>query len=260
MPEDMTNQSVEDMTTDDDFSFDEMFSNTDETSENETTDSNASEESFLDIRYNGADEHLTREQAIELAQKGRNYDKIYQRMQELQNDPIRKMVAEQAERAGLTLEEYTNRLAQFQETSAINRIAREFKAKNPDVSDDVATQYAQSEYRNQQNAKQQETANQRAQAEQAKADMAKQQVQVFMREYPDVDLQNLPQEVIDDIDNNGETLLSAYRHYENIQLRKELQASRTNNLNRGKAVGNIAQNVGGKKGDVDPFLAGLLGE
>lgn len=258
MPEEMTNQLIDEGT--DDFFVDEVSDSTNEETESTEESTLTADESFLNIRYNGADESLTREQAIELAQKGRNYDKIYNRMQELQNDPIRKMVEEQAQRAGLSVEEYANRLAQFQETSAVNRIARDFMAKNPGVTEEVAQQYAQSEYRNQLNQKQAQQAQAEAQATQSRQAMARSQVEQFMREFPDVDLQKLPQEVIDDIDMRGETLLSAYRSYENKQLRKELEAARTNTTNKSKSVGNITSNAGSSTGDSDPFLEGLLGK
>lgn len=258
MPEDMTNQLFDEGT--DDFSFDEVSDSTNEETESTEESTPTANESFLNIRYNGADESLTKEQAIELAQKGRNYDKIYSRMQELQNDPIRKMVEEQAQRAGLTVQEYTNRLAQFQETSAINRIARDFMAKNPGVTEEVAQQYAQTEYRNQLNQQQAKQAQAEAQATQDRQATAKAQVEQFMREYPDVDIQKLPQEVIEDIDMRGETLLSAYRSYENKQLRKELEAARTNTTNKIKSVGNITSNAGSSASNGDPFLEGLLGK
>ena len=73
----MTSQTSEESTAStDDFSIDEA--GTEQASE-EPAEEAASEptaEPFLRIRYNGADEDLTAEQAKELAEKGRNYDKV----------------------------------------------------------------------------------------------------------------------------------------------------------------------------------------
>lgn len=258
MPEEMTNQ-FDEGTSSDDFSIDEIAEETTEAEDTTEESTTTAEEPFMSIRYNGADENLTREQAIELAQKGKNYDKIYNRLNELQNDPIRRMITEQAKNAGLTVEEYTNRLAQFQETSAINRIARDFMAKNPGITDEVAQQYAQQAYKNQLAERQAQQAQAEQQVTQSRQATARQQVEQFMREFPNVDIQTLPQEVVEDIDNNGETLLSAYRAYENRQLRKELEAARHNSSVKAKSIGDITHSNSSKV-EADPFLAGLLGE
>ena len=264
MPEEMTNQSVESTeSATDELMFDEVAETTDssetESSENNEAKETPKESPFLKIRYNGADEDLTQEQAVELAQKGRNYDKIYQRLQDLQNDPTRAVFEEQAQSAGLTLQEYANRLKEFQQASAINKIAKEFMAKNPDATEEIAKQYAQSEYRNQEALKAQQKAQEAQRTEQERQSRAQEQVAAFVNEYPDVNIRELPQEVVDDINKNGETLLSAYRRYENKQLRAELAAARKNNSNRSKATGNLTDNAGSSTAG-DPFLQGLLGK
>ena len=229
-----------------------------EATETESTDTETQEDDFsLPIKYNGATENLTREEATILAQKGRNYDKMMERLNALQNDPTRRVFEEQARRSGLTLEEYADRLQQFQEESNITQIANNFKAQNPEVSDEVATQYARAEYQNQINAREQQDAIQRQHAEEIRHQRASEQVEIFMRDYPDVDIAKLPEEVILDINQNGETLLSAYRAYENKQLRIELDRERKNNVNAQKATGNLADSVGNDKG-MDDFVDGLF--
>lgn len=252
----------------DDFTIDEVATTTDveETNEPESEPETAPEQEQtapeddwkLDIKYNGAIESLTKEQAIEYAQKGRNYDRMMERLNALQNDPVRTVIAEQAKRAGMTTEEYVDRLQRFQTESDITRIANQFKEKNPDVSDEVATQYARAEYQNQINARQQQEVLQRQQADSVRQQRARDQVEAFLNTYPDVDIRALPQEVVDDINIRGETLLSAYRAYENKRLRSELEAARTNQANKAKATGTLSENAGSDDGG-DPFLAGLLG-
>lgn len=261
--EENTNQ-IESMENDD-LSFDEANTTSDEetheteTSETETTETPEPQDDWkLDIKYNGAIESLTKEQAIEYAQKGRNYDKVMSQLNALRNDPTRQVFEEQARRAGLSLDEYAQRLQRFQEESNITRIANDFKQKNPDVSDEVANQYARAEYQNQINLRAQQDAMQRAQAQSVREQRAKDQVEAFLQTYPDVDIRTLPQEVVDDINIRGETLLSAYRAFENKRLRSELEAARTNQANKAKATGNLSDNAGSDTGG-DPFLAGLLG-
>lgn len=263
--EENTNQ-IESMGNDD-LSFEEVYTTSDDSSdqngevhETETTETpeQPKDDWKLDIKYNGATESLTKEQAIEYAQKGRNYDKMMERLNALQNDPTRRVFEEQARRAGLSLEDYAQRLQRFQEESNITRIANDFKQKNPDVSDEVASQYARAEYQNQINLRAQQDAMQRAQAQNVRQQKARDQVEAFLETYPDVDIRTLPQEVVDDINLRGETLLSAYRAFENKRLRSELEAARTNQTNKAKATGNLSDNAGSDT-DGDPFLQGLLG-
>ena len=263
--EENTNQ-IESMDNDD-LSFDEVYTTSDDSSdetgevhETETTETpeQPKDDWKLDIKYNGAVESLTKEQAVEYAQKGRNYDKMMERLNALQNDPTRRVFEEQARRAGLSLEDYAQRLQRFQEESNITRIANDFKQKNPDVSDEVASQYARAEYQNQINLRAQQDAMQRAQMQNVRQQKARDQVEAFLETYPDVDIRTLPQEVVDDINLRGETLLSAYRAFENKRLRSELEAARTNQANKAKATGNLSDNAGSDTGG-DPFLQGLLG-
>lgn len=247
---------------DDDFAVDEINSTDGEEHETETveetTETKPKDDWRLDIKYNGATESLTKEQAIEYAQKGRNYDKMMDRLTALQNDPTRRVFEEQARRAGLSLEDYANRLQRFQTESEITRIANKFKEQNPDASDAAASQYARAEYQNQLNARAQQEAAQRQQMDAVRQQRAREQVEAFLNTYPDIDIRSLPQEVVDDININGESLLSAYRAFENKRLRTELEAARTNRANKAKATGGLSDNAGGDDGG-DPFLSGLLG-
>lgn len=255
--DEMTNQSpVED----DSFEIEEVNDTPDE-EEVEETEVEETEptptEDFLQIRYNGQDQSLTREQATTLAQKGMNYDKISQKLQDALNNPVLKIVESNAKKAGLSVEEYTNRLAQYQDSLSIQQIAKEFKTQNPDVSDAVATQYASEVYKNRQAQSAREEAERAQQASQAEQDALVAEVKAFQSRFPDVDIENLPNEVIDDI-NMGTPLMEAYLTYENQQLRNRLANSQTNARNRNNSVGKVSENTGKNTGD-DPFIQGLLG-
>lgn len=255
--DEMTNQSpVED----DSFEIEEVNDTPDE-EEVEETEVEETEptptEDFLQIRYNGQDQSLTREQATTLAQKGMNYDKISQKLQDALNNPVLKIVESNAKKAGLSVEEYTNRLAQYQDSLSIQQIAKEFKTQNPDVSDAVATQYASEVYKNRQAQSAREEAERAQQASQAEQDALVAEVKAFQSRFPDVDIENLPNEVIDDI-NMGTPLMEAYLTYENQQLRNRLANSQTNARNRNNSVGKVSENTGKGTGN-DPFIQGLLG-
>jgi hypothetical protein len=259
MPEEMTNQSFDD----DSFEIEEVNESSDESDEVETETSEElatesdTDDFSLDIRYNGQNQTLNREQATTLAQKGMNYDKINEKLQQALNNPVLKVLEQNAKKAGMSVEDYANRMAQFQDTLNIQQIAKEFQSQNPDVSDAVANKYANEVYKNRlaDIAKQEaETAKANEQAQQNKL-LA--EVQAFNSRFPDVDIEKLPNEVIDDI-NAGTPLMEAWLTYENQQLRNRLSNRNTNDRNRTNSVGKVSDNSGSGK-DVDPFVQGLLG-
>jgi len=257
MSEEMTNQSIDD----DSFEIEEANESyepeEEEVESAESTEPTTETDDFeLDIRYNGQNQKLTREEATTLAQKGMNYDKIYNQLQSALNNPVLKVIEDNARKAGLSVEDYTNRMAQFQDTMSINQIASNFKKENPDVSDAVANQYAREVYKNQQ------AEQARRDADKAKADADAEnnrlyaEVQAFNQRFPDVDIEHLPNDVIDDI-NAGVPLMEAYLLYENQQLRNRVANNETNAKNKANAVGKVSANV--SDDGVDPFVQGLLG-
>lgn len=253
----MTNQS-------DELELDLGLGNEEETEPEETEPAEQEEVSEetadtfeLGIRYNGQDMTLDREKATMLAQKGMNYDKVYQQLQDLKNDPVRKLFEQQAADAGLTVQEYAQRMQEFRDQASTQKIAREFKNQNPDITDEVALEYAKQAYANQKSQTEAQTRARQAQAQQEANDALIREVQEFNELYPDVDIKDLPPEVIDDI-NTGTKLETAYLRYMSREYRKRISNTETNMRNKQKNIGSAADNVGGSGGD-DPFLKGLLG-
>ena len=253
MEEQMTNQSTE--TTE--AGFDDLFAEESSAEPTAETKTETAAEPFMKVKYNGAEQGLSQEEAITYAQKGMNYDKIYGQLEQLRNDPTRQIFEAQAQRAGLTLPQYAERLNQFQAESEKTQIANDFKRKNPDVTDEVAQQYAEAQYQSRAMQKQAEQAQAQQKAEADKQADAIAQIEAFQKEYPNVDIRNLPVDVVDSI-NAGETLLSAYRAHENREMRQTIEALRKNKENESVATGGLSQTTASTDCG-DPFLAGLLG-
>lgn len=224
----------------------------------EHSEENSADQPFLDIKYNGAEEHLTKEQAVTLAQKGRNYDKIMDKYNQLANSPALKIINEQAKRANMSVDDYVTRLEEFQRKSDQNKIAQQFREQHPDAEDDVVDAYAEQAYQNQiaQEKAQEVKAQEDYQAE--LQERAKQMLDAFVAEYPDVDVTQLPEEVKNDIDNNGMSLLDAYRAYDLKLTKQALADERQNKANRAASTGNLSDNKGSVESN-DAFLQGLLG-
>lgn len=252
MEEQMTNQSTE--TTETESGFDDLFEAESPKSEETSSEPAAP---FMTVKYNGAEQGLSQDEAITYAQKGMNYDKVYGQLEQMRNDPVRRAFEEQAARAGLTLNEYADRLEQFQRESAINRLADSFMSENPDATEDIARKFAEAQYQSSLAQKAQEQAEHKAKEEADQQQWAFSQIEAFQKEYPNVDIRTLPQDVIDEI-NAGESLLSAYRAHENKEMKNTINALRQNRYNESTSTGNLSNNSG-PEGGGDPFLQGLLG-
>jgi hypothetical protein len=79
----------------------------------------------------------------------------------------------------------------------------------------------------------------------------------FLEAYPEVNPLSIPQEVWDAANREG-NLLSAYRAFENRQLKAKITAMEQNLKNKKSAIGSAG--TSGDAGHMDPFLAGLLGK
>ena len=264
MAEEMVNQSSSETANDD--VFEEMFTddstdaeeNTEETESHEEEDTQSAQEAsdFLNIRYNGEDKALTQDEAIMLAQKGMNYDKVKGKLDALENGAL-KSISAIAERAGMTIDEYAERLNDFQEQSEITQIANEYQKKHPDVDDDAAHEYANAVYQNKRDAKARQDAETQAKRQEQENAYFRDQVQALYNYNPDIDIEHLDTEVIDDI-NSGMSPMEAYLRWENKSLRTKATNNAVNSKNKKNANSGLNSNnssVGG-----DPFLEGLLGK
>ncbi len=265
--EENLNQEIQNTnTTDDDFSFDEIqaeldeeahLSEDEESTEEVTHNDEQTSEPFMNITYNGVEESLTREQAIELAQKGRNYDKLMQKNQQLANDPALLMLNDMASRAGTTPENFLKQLNTFQQTNEVNKLAAKLKEQYPNTDDRLLLDYAQRVYSENMNKIHQEEMVRQQQIHDENQQQLINEIQYMQKNYPDVDLEHLPNEVIQMM-QGGTGLIQAYALYENRMLKSKLNAYDKNAQNARKNVGNISQTSPQEVSD--PFLQGFLGK
>lgn len=80
--------------------------------------------------------------------------------------------------------------------------------------------------------------------------------QSFLKEYPDIQPDEIPQEVWDSANQSGD-LLRAYRTYEIQKLRQELEDSKKNADNRRLDVGSARSD--GANTITDPIILALMG-
>ena len=241
---------------------------------------NQEEKPFLTIKYNGEDENLTMEQAIELAQKGRNYDKKEQQYQDLKsrnelleqavNSKPFQVINQISKELGLTAEQFADYLTQYNEKNKYNQVFNSLKAKYPNADDEVINQLTSAQLNNNYLKKQNLEAQNLGKSQMEAKVKVENELREFHDKYPNVTDKDLTDDVLEDI-KNGMNVTQAYeKHLQALtqaknndlekqieELKKQLEATKTNNKVKQKSTGSLKGN--GNNSTSDPFLDGLFG-
>lgn len=219
----------------------------------------------LRLKYNGEIKEVTLDEAIALAQKGMNYDKKIQELDNLKNSRELQLINRLAKESNLSVDEYLNNVEKQFEQQTIAKIGNELRKKYPNADRDTLEELAKSQYALiQQDKKYKEIEEAQKQElneeeiEQKNDEELTQMLNEFLEEYPDVNLEEeLKNEELAQLLEKGESLLSAYRKIENRRLKAQLEAQRLNNKNKAKSTGSIKGDA--KSIDSDAFKSGFWG-
>lgn len=239
--------------------------------EQKPAEQTTAETPFLDIVYNGQQMHLTKEQAIELAQKGQNYDKVMQRLQAAENSRERQLMQQLAQQSGQPYDQFLNSFGEQLRQSTI-QVRAEQLMQSGVMDQATALRLAQAELEkeellNQRNAeqKQRDAAQQQfeqkqREEQQKKAQFSNEFAQLlqenpdFQEKYPTFD--KLPK-VMQDAIKNGSGIKAAYQQVQIEELRSEIAAYKQNEKNKSMSPGS-ASGMGSKHSD--PFLDSLFSD
>lgn len=227
--------------------------------------------SVLDIVYNGQAMSLTKEQAVTLAQKGMNYDKLQQRLQEAENGREVQLINKLAQKNNVSVDALIASLEQQAEEMEIT--ARANKLMDESYMDlDVARRVAKAEIekealQNQQIAAQRRTDEIRQKIEaqnaenQRKRESFNKEIGELTHAYPDFQkkyptIESMPQ-IMQDAIRNGESIKAAYQQVVIEEQKQTIAALNQNNKNKLASTGS-ATGLGatGK----DPFLGALFSD
>lgn len=229
-----------------------------------TTDSSSTEtteQPFLTIQYNKESKGLTQEEAITLAQKGMNYDKVYQELQDYKSgkvtDPALNELDFWAKQNGMSRQEYVDFLRENRHAQIVQNEMNSIKTKYPDMSDEAAREMAELRAK----GKEEENAKLEAEREQQKRDADLAPWQEFIAEYGAMDAEKIPAKVLEDI-NNGATPVMAMRKYEIAELKQQvetlksaLETEKKNKENKAAAMPSAATQA--QPEEKDSFLEGM---
>lgn len=240
-------EGLEDEFTEDDESFDD-----DETMPSESP---KKEEPFLNIKFNKENIGLTKDEAIELAEKGKNYDRIKGKYDETNN-----LLQGLATRSGMSVDEFLKTLSDTQERLDVDREIDVLKAQYPTTDENVLRELATSRIRERNGV----VAQQNAKAEQEKVEQRQneiaRQVANFQKQYPNLQADKLDPSVYEMMDNEGYTLLEAYTIFKatkpnNGVKQSQVKVNEQKERNKTKSYGSMT-NSGKAEGD-DDFFGGF---
>lgn len=197
------------------------------------------------IKYNGAEEEYDLDQMTVLAQKGRDYDHVREDRDSMRGKygKYEGFLQKLADKAGVSIEE------QIDLTEAMWLMDEEAEKGNSLTEAEALLRVQRN--RNAASEKQQE------EKQPTKAD---EEVARFMREYPGVKYEDIPQEVWAEANQTGE-LVAAYRGYELKQLKAEnekLKQAAKNERNAQRSTGPLKTSGNSKK--LDDFDEGWNSE
>ncbi len=270
---------TETMESDDDFFADideEVINEESQESEEETNEGNEPSETQEDnskeeevdfepllkalsgkIKYNKEEVNVESiEDLINGYQKGLNYDKKLQELENLQNSKLEKYARQKAQDLGISVDEYMDRVEQYEkEQQKAQDEARLEEMLNNGVPEDVAREViATSQLRKQLQAKENEL---KAKEEAQEKERQKQkEYEDFLKEFPDVNPEDIPKEVFEDAENSN--LSNAYMKWQLKQLKSQLEVAKQNEKNSKATIGSVTDTgPTQEEHEVDLFLEGF---
>lgn len=213
-------------------------------------------EPFLKIKYDKEEIGLSQDEARELAQKGKNYDRLFDRYNSL-NEPIEKL----ARMYDMDVPSFIKSLNDTQMKFEVNNELQTLKEMYPTAGDDVLQELASRRVEERLGAREKEAEVTKQKEVDAQEREVKRQLDLFRSEYPNLEPDKLDPKVYEYV-RNGYTLLEAFNKWMRSEEAKnkpvedsKAKARQMNEENKSKSLGST-QNVGAVESD--DFMSGFL--
>lgn len=209
------------------------------------------------IKYNKEEVNVESiDDLIENYQKGLNYDKKLQELENLQNSKLEKYAKAKADELGITVDEYMDRVEKYEENQ---RRQQEEDEMNQLVDSGVPETLAKELLagREQRRQLQKELSEIKAERENARKEAEKnKEYDDFIKEFPDVKPDTIPKEVFEEAEKTS--LSNAYMKWKLKELENQLSVAKQNEKNAKTSVGGITETgPTNEKHEIDYFLEGF---
>ena len=213
-------------------------------------------EPFLNIKYDKQEIGLTKEEAKELAEKGKNYERLYDKYSNLNNS-----IERLARLNGMDLNTFVNELGNSTRNIEISKELDALHESYPNTEEAILRELAEKRVDERLNLQEQAFYEEQAKNADAQELEIKRQLDLFRKEYPNLEPDKLNQKVYDYV-RNGYSLLEAYSKWAREEGEKnktveenKSKVSKLNEDNKKKSLGSTT-NVEGV--EYDDFLNGFL--
>jgi len=210
------------------------------------------------IKYNKEEVNVESiEDLITNVQKGLNYDKKLQELENLQNSRLEKYAKQKADALGISVDEYMDQVEEYEKQQERQREADELEDLiNAGTPESIAKELIAS--RQQRKQIQQELNDIKAEREADRKEKEKnKEYQDFLEEFPDVNPESIPKEVFEEAEKSS--LSNAYMKWKLKDLEKQISISKTNEKNKQSSIGSTTESGRvAEKHEKDLFLEGLL--
>lgn len=210
------------------------------------------------IKYNKEEVNVESiEDLIEKYQKGLNYDKTLQKLENLQNSKLEQYAKSKAEQLGITVDEYMDRVEKYEEAQKKQQEEDELEELISNGMPDtlarelIALRQTRLDFQKKINELEQDKELAKQEAEKNK------EYDEFLKEFPDVKAEDIPKEVFEEAEKSS--LSNAYMKWKMKELEKELSVAKTNEKNKNATVGGTTETgPTQEKHKKDFFLEGFL--
>jgi len=228
----------------------EPIESTEDTKPVEEVSEPVTEQPKIKVKYNHEEKELALDEAVPLVQKGMNYDKLQERLQQLETDPRLQFVEDMAQQFNMTVPEYLDAVKAQREEARIQEL----------VEQGISQELAQEMLENRKFREQFES-EKKAKAEEAKKNKEYDEFFEYYRQANGKDFDPKANEIPNSVweaTQNGIPLKFAYMQHENSQLKQQLQTLKQNESNKQKApVGSVTAHGSTEVAGDDLFMQGF---
>lgn len=188
-------------------------------------------------------------------QKGLNYDKLVEKLTNLENSKAMSYINNKAEQLGMSVDEYMDQVENYEKEQEKAREQERLEDMIANgVPEDVAKEViATSQLRKELQAEKNKLEKEKKEKEDKES--KDKEYADFIKEFPDVDADKIPKEVFADAENSS--LREAYMKYQIEEQRKQIEILKKQQENQASSVGSTTEFGGKENKSSDPFLDGF---
>lgn len=187
-------------------------------------------------------------------QKGLNYDKLQEKLSNLENSKAMSYIKNKAEELGMSVDDYMDQVENYEREQQKQREQEKIEDMIANgVPEDVAKEVvATSQLRKELQLEKNKL--EREKKEREEKESKDKEYEDFLKEFPDVKPEDIPKDVFLNAENSS--LKEAYMRYQLEEQKKQIEILKKNKENSTRNVGSTTER-GGAETKSDPFLIGF---